>query len=173
MEQWADDPGQPWTEFKFDQFGLHATLAVKTTQALYYKAGKDRLLTIVLTRDVEGKRPDQMFYCTKLDWTAREILSAYACRWAIECTFENCKQFLGLEDPANRLPKAVTRTAPMALFLYTLVVVWFHKTGHQFLRFPFRPWYTRKEEPSFADMLTTLRRVSYEEKYPTTASRTV
>ena len=32
------------------------------------------------------------------------------------------------------------------------------------LRFPFRPWYRKKEEPSFADMLTTLRRVSYEEK---------
>ena len=166
MKQWADDPDRPWTELEFDQFGLHATLAVKTIQALYYKAGKDRLLTIVLTRDVEGKRPDQMFYCTKLDWTAREILSAYACRWAIECTFENCKQFLGLEDPANRLPKAVVRTAPMALFIYTLVVVWFHKTGHQLLRFPFRPWYTKKEEPSFADMLTTLRRVSYEEKTP-------
>ena len=119
MKQWADDPNQPWTELKFDQFGLHATLAVKTIQALYYKAGKDRLLTIVLTRDLEGKRPDQMFYCTKLDWTAREILSAYACRWAIECTFENCKQFLGLEDPANRLPKAVARTAPMALFIYS------------------------------------------------------
>ena len=164
MKQWADDPDRPWTKLEFDQFGLHTTLEVKTIQALYYKAGKDRLLTIVLTRDVEGKRPDQMFYCTKLDWTAREILSAYACRWAIECTFENCKQFLGLEDPANRLPKAVVRTAPMALFIYTLVVIWFHQTGHQLLRFPFRPWYTKKEEPSFADMLTTLRRVSYQEK---------
>ena len=44
----------------------------------------------------------------------------------------------------------------MALFIYTLVVIWFHHTGHQLLRFPFRPWYTKKEEPSFADMLTTL-----------------
>ena len=106
-------------------------LAVKTIQALYYKAGSDRLLTIVLVRDLEGKRPEQMFYCTKLDWTARQILSAYSCRWAIECTFENCKQLLGLEDPANRLPKAVERTAPMALILYSLVVVWFHQTGHR------------------------------------------
>ena len=39
----------------FDQFGLHATLLVKTMQALYYKAGKDRLLTIVLVRDVVGQ----------------------------------------------------------------------------------------------------------------------
>jgi DDE superfamily endonuclease len=164
MKSWAEDPNQPWTELKFDQFGFHATVAVKTVQALYYKAGRDRLLRIVLVRDLAGKRPDQMFYCTKLDWTARQILSAYACRWAIECTFESCKQLLGLEDPANRRPKAVERTAPMALTLYSLVVVWFHQTGHQYLRFPFRPWYRNKQEPSFADLLTTLRRVSYEEK---------
>jgi len=164
MKQWADDPKQPWTELSFDQFGFHATVAVKTIEALYYKAGRDRLLKIVLVRDLVGKRPDQMFYCTKLDWTVEQILSAYACRWAIECTFENCKQLLGLEDPANRLAKAVERTAPMALILSSLVVVWFHQTGHPFVRFPFRPWYTKKREASFADMLTTLRRVSYDEK---------
>jgi SRSO17 transposase len=164
MNQWAEDPHRPWTQLEFNQFGLHATLAVKTVQALYYTAAKDRLLTIVLVRDLEGKRPEQMFYCTKLDWTAQEILSAYACRWAIECTFEYCKQFLGLEDPANRVPKAVERTAPMALFISSLVVVWFHQTGHQLVRFPFRPWYLTKREPSFADMLTTLRLVSYDEK---------
>jgi DDE superfamily endonuclease len=164
MAQWADDPDRPWSELKFDQFGFHATVAVKTIQALYYKAGRDRLLTIVLVRDLEGERPDQMFYCTQLGWTARQILSAYACRWAIECTFENCKQLLGLEDPANRLPKAVERTAPLALILYSVVVVWWNQTGHASLRFPIRPWYPQKEGPSFADLLTTLRRVSYEEE---------
>jgi SRSO17 transposase len=164
MAAWSDDPEQPWTELKFDQFGFHATVSVKARQALYYKAGRDRLLSIVLVHDLGGKRPDQMFYCTKLEWTARQILSAYACRWAIECTFENSKQLLGLEDPANRLPEAVRRTAPMALILYSLVVVWFHNTGHGLVRFPIRPWYRKKAEPSFADMLTTLRRVSYEAK---------
>jgi hypothetical protein len=164
MAAWAEDPKQPWTELEFDQFGLHATLAVKTMQALYYKSGGDRLLTIVLVRDLKGKRPNQMFYCTKLDWDARQILSAYACRWAIECTFENCKQLMGLGEQANRLAKAVERTAPIAFFLYTLVVVWFHRVGHELVQFPFRPWYRHKQEPSFADMLTTLRRVSYDEK---------
>jgi SRSO17 transposase len=164
MAQWAEDPAQPWTKLEFSQFGLHASLAVKTRKALYYKAGGDRELTIVLVRDLEGKRPDQMFYCTKLEWSVRQILTAYSHRWAIECTFEACKQLLGLEDPANRLPKAVQRTAPMALMLYSLVVVWFHKTGHRYIRFPNRPWYRRKQEPSFADLLSTLRRVSIEEK---------
>jgi hypothetical protein len=164
MAAWAADSTKPWTSLTFDQFGLHTTLLVKTQQALYYKAGGQRLLMIVLTRDAEGQRPDQMFYCTKLDWDARQILSTYAYRWAIECTFENCKQYLGLEDPANRLPQAVRRTAPTALLLYTLVAVWFHLTGHAWVRFPKRPWYRRKHEPSFADLLTTLRRVSHEDK---------
>jgi hypothetical protein len=164
LAEWAADATQPWTTLRFNQFGLHAVLQVKTQKALYYKAGGQRLLTIVLTRDRDGKRPDQMFYCTQLNWKPRQILATYANRWAIECSFENSKQFLGLEDPANRLPKAVLRTAPMALVLYTLVVAWFHVTGHQFLRFPKRPWYKRKQEPSFADLLTTLRRISCEEK---------
>jgi DDE superfamily endonuclease len=164
MAAWAEDPKQPWTELKFHQFGLHATLSVKTIPALYYKSGGDRLLTIVLVRDLAGGRPDQMFSCTKLDWDARQILSTYACRWAIECMLENCKQLMGLGEQANRVPKAIERTAPMAFFLSSIVVVWFHRVGHQFLRFPTRPWYRHKQEPSFADMLTTLRRVSYDEK---------
>ena len=51
----------------------------------------------------------------------------------------------------------------MAMFIYTIVVVWFHRTGHEWC-FPFRPWYRHKAETSFADMLTTLRRLSYQEK---------
>jgi hypothetical protein len=117
LADWAADYRQHWEVLSFDQFGLHATLWVKTIQALYYKAGKDRRLTIVLVRDPQGKRPDQMFFCTRLDWEARQLLSAYANRWAIEVTFENCKQLLGLADPANRLEKAVSRTAALALKL--------------------------------------------------------
>ena len=64
MKQWADDPDRPWTKLEFDQFGLHTTLEVKTIQALYYKAGKDRLLTIVLTRRPgrETSRSDVLLY---------------------------------------------------------------------------------------------------------------
>ena len=164
MAQWAANARQPWRTLKFDQFGLHATLQVKTRQALYYKAGKDRLLTIVLVHDPLGKRPDQMFYCTSLDWDVRTILSYYAGRWSIEVTFENSKQLLGLEDPANRTEKAVRRTAPMALVLYSLSVLWFHRVGHAHVEFPHRPWYRKKKEPSFADILSTLRCQSWREQ---------
>jgi len=164
MAAWAKDRRQPWKSMTFDQYGFHATVEVKTIKALYYKSGKDRLLVIVLVRDVLGKRPDQMFYCTRLSWGARMILGAYAGRWSIEVTFENCKQLLGFDDPANRKEKAVRRTAPMSLVLYSLIVAWFDREGHRYVQFPDRPWYRTKQEPSFADMLTTLRRRSWEDK---------
>ena len=164
LQGWADDPKCPWQELVFDQYGLHTTLAVKVQQALYYTAGKDRLLTVILTRDRQGKRPDHRFYCTRLDWSAREVPAAYASRWALEVTFAAAKQTLGLQDAANRLPQAVRRTAPMALVLYSLVVLWFDEVGHTQLRVPRRPWYRHKREPSFADMLSTLRRQSWQEK---------
>jgi DDE superfamily endonuclease len=164
LQAWAADAASPWQTLDFDQYGLHATLQVKVQQALYYTAGKDRLLTILLTRDTKGKRPDHRFYCTRLDWSARDVLAAYASRWALEVTFEGAKQVLGLEDPANRLPQAVRRTAPIALVLYSLIVWWFDTVGHLELRFPERPWYRRKREPSFQDMVTTLRRKSWQDK---------
>lgn len=164
MAAWAADETQPWETIAFDQYGLHATLAVKTQQALYYKAGGSRLLTIVLTRDVGGGgRPDAMLYCTRRDWTVSQMLQSYAARWAIEVLFFNAKQFMGLEDPANRLETAVQRTAPFGLVMYGITVLWFHQEGHRHLRYPERPWYRDKHEPSFADMLSTLRRVSGDE----------
>jgi hypothetical protein len=167
MAAWAEDATRSWQTLVFHQYGLHARLMVKTIQALYYKSGGTRLLRIVLVRDALGNRPDQMFYCTCLDWDARRILATYAARWSIEVTFENSKQLLGLKDAANRKEKAVRRTAPMALVLYSLTVLWFHRVGHRHLQFPDRPWYRRKEEPSFADMLTTLRRLSWWDKIRT------
>ena len=161
MTAWADDETSPWEEMEFDRYGLHAKLKVKTIRALYYKAGKDRLLTIVLVRDTTGGRPDQMFYCTRADWDARAILGHYACRWSVEVMHFNAKQMMGLEDPSNRTALAVERTAPVGLALYSLTLVWFHRGGHRSVSFPDRPWYPGKEEPSYADILAALRRESW------------
>ena len=163
LDRWAASR-TPWTPLTFDQFGLHGTFETKTRTGLYYKAGKNRMLKFVLTRDTVGDRPTQIFYCTDLEMDVQQVLSTYAHRWAIEVTHYDAKQLLGLEDPANRLPLAVQRTAPMAMFLYSLTILWYAQHGHAHVQFPERPWYTRKSQPSFADMLTTLRRVTWEDK---------
>lgn len=60
----------------------------------------------------------------------------------------------------RRRRQAVLRTAPIALLLYSLIVLWFAHVGHLLYRPLVRPWYRTKVQPSFADMLRTLRRES-------------
>jgi hypothetical protein len=80
---WADD-AMPCTTLVFDLFGLRATLLVKNHPGALSQGWKDRLFTIILVKDGLGKRPFQMFYCSRLDRDARTILSCYVGRWAID-----------------------------------------------------------------------------------------
>jgi len=137
--EWEKDRSQ-WKTHHFQQYGLHGSLRTKTRTGLYYKAGKDRLLRFVLSQDTVGGRPTRIFYSTDVRLSPQKILSIFSRRWSIEVTHYDCKQHLGLEDPANRVPQAVERTAPMAMFLYSLTIVWFATKGHADLQFPERPW---------------------------------
>lgn len=163
LEAWAEDSSH-WKTHHFDQYGLHGSLQTKTQTGLYYEAGNDRLLRFVLSRDTVGDRPTRIFYSTNVDLAPHEILSLFSMRWSIEVMHFDCKQHLGLEDAANRNEQAVKRTAPMAMFLYSLTIVWYATTGNKDFKIPHRPWYGWKAEPSFADMLTTLRRKSWEDQ---------
>jgi hypothetical protein len=46
------------------------------------------------------------------------------------------------------------------MLLYSLIVLWFARVGHERYRPLGRPWDRRKSRPAFADMLRTLRRES-------------
>lgn len=174
-DRWAAS-SSTWTAI---EFGLYSAFEFKMRVGLYYKAGRDRPLQFVLSRDTQGQRPTQIYYCTDLSLSPVDILSRYSLRWAIEVTHHDAKQFLGFEDPANRVPRAVECTAPLAMFLYSLTVLWYAQHGHQHLQFPKRSWYPRKSEPSFADMLTPLRRTSWEHQFqavrkqPTLGNKTI
>ena len=80
----------------------------------------------------------------------------------------NAKQFLGLQDPQNRTPQAVQRTAPPALYVHTLVILRFAEHGHFDVEAYRRahPWYARKRTPSFADMLACLKTACLRESPP-------
>jgi len=65
IETWKKDK-KKWQNVRFDQFGLHGSLRIKSLTGLYYKAGNDRKLRFVLSDDTVGDRPTRIFYCTDL-----------------------------------------------------------------------------------------------------------
>lgn len=127
-------------------------------------AAPDRPLRIVAMEALVGGRGQEAFYSTCHAATAEQVISWYASRWSIEVAFHDSKQLLGFEEPQGWSPKAVERTAPLAMLLYSLIVLWFAQEGHRVYQPLDCPWYTSKVDPSFADMLTTLRRRSMRQK---------
>jgi DDE superfamily endonuclease len=148
-----------WPALPVTSYGRTITTQVRTLRALWYGALREQPVQIVLVRDPTGKRRAEAFFCTDPAASAQFILEAYARRWCLEVTFHDAKQFLGFADPQCQTPRAVQRTAPFALLVYDLVVLWFaeHAHGAAHPMWPVRPWYRHKTAPSFLDMLTALR----------------
>jgi DDE superfamily endonuclease len=148
-----------WHALTVAIYGRTVPTQVRTVRALWYAALRAQPVQIVLVRDPTGKRRDEAFFCTDLAADARFILEAYARRWCLEVTFHDAKQFLGFAEPQCQTPRAVQRTAPFALVVYDLVLLWFaeHAAAASSPAWPVRPWYRHKTTPSFVDMLTALR----------------
>lgn len=121
------------------------------------------MMRFVIIRDWPGHAKDDVLACTDLNLDAAEVIELYCKRWTLEETFHWVKDRLGFEDPHNRTEHAVQRTAVMAMWAYSLVIVWCAAwaKGRRHLPMRLAPWYRTKSAPSFADMLATLRRESW------------
>lgn len=120
-------------------------------------AAPDRPLKVVAVEPLTGGRKRQAFFSTRPEDGIETVLTRYAARWSLEVSFHDAKGQLGFEEPQGWTRQAVRRTAPTAMLLYSLVVLWFARGGHRHYTPPTRPWYAGKTDTSFADMLATLR----------------
>lgn len=155
-----------WKRVRVFAYGKSVVVRVLVIDALWYAAAHNELIRLVVVRGFPGHERDDVFVCTDTSLSPREVIETYARRWALEVTFHEAKGKLGFEDPQNRSARAVERTAPMALFAYSLVVIWYAHTGHRtrWAKAPSLPWYVTKPTVTFSDMLATIRRASWAER---------
>jgi hypothetical protein len=123
-------------------------------------AAPSRPLRVVATEAIGGGRGVEVFYSTCVSATAEQVIGQYASRWSIEVAYRDVKQCLGFEQPQGWCRKTVERTAPMAMLIYSLVIIWFAREGHRHWQPAGHAWYSTKRDPSFADMLAELKRRS-------------
>ena len=114
-----------------------------------------RQVKVVAVEHLRGGRGREVFYSTVTAADSQQILRWFSWRWPIEVTFHDSKQHLGLGEAENRKPKAVRRTVPTGLLMYTLVVLW-HECIRQQPAPSLRKW-TGKDHASFAEMVAALR----------------
>lgn len=164
--QRAQDADRSWIKAAAWLYGRKVKVWYRSVDALWYSSAGQKLLRIVVVRDPNGNRRDDCFFSTDLTLTPLKILETFALRRPLEVCFRDVKQFLGFEDPQNRVSRATRRTAPLIFFIYDLVLLWYAQSGHQFAPQSAldRLWYRRKTSVSFEDILRTLRQASWQEK---------
>jgi SRSO17 transposase len=115
----------------------------------------NRPIKVVAIEHQRGGRDREVFYSTETSAEAEQILQWFSWRWPTEVTFHDSKQHLGLSEAENRKTKAVRRTVPTGLLIYSLVILW-HECIRKKPAPRLRKW-AGKDHASFADMLAALR----------------
>ena len=133
------------------------TLEITSDTALWYRPGTPpRPVRWVLVRDPEGKRAPQAFFSTDTTLDPAEIIALFVRRWQVEVTFAETRAHLGVETQRQWSDKAIARTTPALLGLYSLVSLWacdlltVSSTPHA------AAWY-RKTSLTFTDAIGAVR----------------
>ena len=156
LKVWAARTDTPWESVVVDWYHEEQiTLQVFSRTALWYASGWAPVaIRFVLVRDLEGRLADAAFFCTDLQATPIQIIEWVVMRWSVEVTFEEARTHLGLETQRQWSEKAIARTAPVLLGLFSLVTLLalrFCPTGH--IPVETSAWY-QKSTATFTDCLT-------------------
>jgi len=112
----------------------------------------------VLVRDPFGEFRPQAFLCTDLDAGPVEILSWFVRRWTTEVTFAEVRRHLGVETQRQWSDRAIARTTPVLLGLYSLVALWADELQRGSAILPRAAAWYAKRAPTFSDALAAVRR---------------
>ncbi len=118
----------------------------------------------VLLRDPSRRFDPQALLCSDLDQDAVQIVRWLVQRWQVEVTFREVRDHLGVETQRQWSDKAIARTTPCLLGLFSVVTLLAARLDHRArLRVSTAAWY-RKKHPTFSDTLAAVRRQVWSEQ---------
>jgi hypothetical protein len=141
------------------------TVEIVSDTALWYSPGEPAVpIRWVLIRDPQGEFRTQALLSTDLGAEPERIISWFIRRWQMEATFQEARQRLGFDTQRHWSEKAVGRTAPAMLALFSVVTLLadqYMAEGSQHLRRA--AWYD-KRAPTFSDALAVVRKELWREQ---------
>jgi hypothetical protein len=154
------NPKTQWQSVRVSSWygGEERVVELTTGTAVWYHTGMPIVpIRWVLVRDPKGKFEAQALLCTNQTLAPVQILQWFVRRWQIEVTFEEVRTHLGVETQRQWSDKAIARTTPTLLGLFSLITLLAHYLQQQH-PFPVRQaaWYS-KPLPSFSDAIALVR----------------
>jgi hypothetical protein len=151
-----------WQRARINWYGRGPTwVELATGTAVWYHGGKAPvLIRWVLVRSPRGEFETRALLCTDTRQSAKAIVRLYSHRWQVEVTFEEVRAHLGVETQRQWNDRAIARTTPILLGLFSIVTLLAHKL-HQRSRGALTArkaaWYN-KTQITFSDALASVRR---------------
>jgi len=154
------DPDTPWEELTVTWYGgVKKTVEFLTGTSLWHRKGYDPVpIRWILVRCPEDDHFQPVaYFCSDPTVTAEQILTWFIARWNIEVTFEESRAHLGFETQRQWSDRAIERTTPCLLGVFSLVVLMAKGLYPESLPVRQAAWYP-KAEATFSDTLAAVRR---------------
>jgi len=160
LKQVEVDPKTRWQRVTIPQwYGEHRrTIEIVSGTAVWWHSGQPVVpIRWVLIRDPKGKFKTQALLSTDLNIKPAQIVKWFVLRWRLEVTLHEVREHLGVETQRQWSDKAILRTTPALLGLFSLVTLLAHRHVRRG-RLPIRQaaWYV-KLRPTFSDALAVVR----------------
>ncbi len=159
-QQFWEAPETTWTTIDLKWYdGQQRSMEITSQTALWFHYGLPSVpIRWVLIRDPLGEYETVCLLCTDQTVAPNQIVEWFVMRWQVEATFEEARRHLGVETQRQWSDKAIARTTPLLLGLFswiTLVAHAFHSSGHP-VAVRQAAWYS-KPLPTFSDALALVR----------------
>ena len=168
------DPATTWQRVTVPGWygGGERTVEISTSTAVWRHSGMPVVpIRWVLVRHPLGKLDPQALLCTDPAQDPIQVLRWFVQRWQVEVTFRGVRDHLGVETQRQWSDKAIARTTPCLLGLFSLVTLLGKKLTPRARRATATSAWYRKQRPTFADTLAAVRRDIWREQGFVTSSR--
>jgi hypothetical protein len=118
----------------------------------------------VLLRDPQGRFDPQALLCTDPGRDPLQVVSWFVRRWQVEVTFREVRDHLGVETQRQWTDRAIARTTPCLLGLFSLVTLLATRLDRRTLSAVCTAAWYRKPHPTFVDTLAGVRRQFWREQ---------
>jgi len=149
-----------WETVRVDNWYGQGPTQVEITSdtAVWYHNGMPAVpIRWVLIRDPKGRFETKALLCTDQSADPIQILKWFVRRWQVEVTFQEVRTHLGVETQRQWSDKAIARTTPILLGLFSWVTLLANQSQVD-SRLPVRQaaWYV-KATPTFSDAIALVR----------------
>ncbi len=123
------DPNTAWQALMVRWYGgSKRQIEVATATTVWYHSGLPAVpIRWVLLRDPTERFAPQALLSTNLDAPAQQIVEWIVWRWQLEVTFHEVRTHLGVETQRQWSDRAILRTTPALLALFSLVTLFAHQ----------------------------------------------